>query len=209
MYAILDTTYVATDVWLAVAQGLLEGGAGLLQVRAKKEDADQRRKLVEAVRPVCQRFGVPLIVNDDLELAASLPGVGLHIGQEDTPPEQARLRLGPERILGWSTHTPAQVQSALSLPPDILSYFAVGPVFPTATKPGVAPVGLSLVAEAAQWESRLPEGRRLPWYAIGGIHSGNIGSVKSAGARRVVSVSALLLAGDVAEATRTLRAALG
>jgi len=204
LYAILDTGYVPDSHWEAVAMALLHGGADLLQVRAKGAGSDRRRTLCEAVLPLLDRHRaatgrhVPLIVNDDVELAASLPGAGAHIGQDDLAVAAARRILGPDRILGWSTHSPEQAAAAIALAP-LLSYFAVGPVYATGTKPDYAPVGLDLVRTVAALHPP------LPWFAIGGVNAHTLAEVLSAGASRVVIVSALLTAPDPAATTASLR----
>jgi thiamine-phosphate pyrophosphorylase len=189
-YAILDTGYVPRERWRATCATLIEVGAGLLQIRAKRETPAQRAALLEEILPLFTgRPTAPaLIVNDDLDLAARHPGVGLHIGQEDTPPRLARDRLGPDRLLGLSTHSRAQAAAALALPPGVIDYFAVGPVFSTLTKPDYTPVGLALVREVAAMQPR------LPWFCIGGITRANVSEVIAAGARRVVVVSDVLTA---------------
>ena len=192
-YGILDTGYVTPQQWEEKCHALLEGGAGILQLRAKQESRSQRRVLLERILPLCQGAGVPLLVNDDLELAAEFPGVGLHVGQDDTCPRKARARLGPGSMLGLSTHSLSQAQAALSMA-DVLDYFAVGPVFPTGTKPDYPAVGLDLVREV---RSLKPS---LPFFCIGGIDKDNVRKVRQAGAIGVVAVSAVLCAEDTAEA---------
>lgn len=205
LYAILDTGYVTDERWTTVAAALLAGGADLLQVRAKGRSAADRRRLCEAVLPVLAAHrtatgrAVPLIVNDDVELAASLPEAGAHIGQDDMSPTAARALLGPGRVLGWSTHSRAQAEAAIAHR-DLLDYFAVGPVYPTGTKPDYVPVGLDLVRQVANLAPP------LPWFAIGGINATTLDAVLAAGAQRVVIVSALLTAPDPAATTAALRA---
>jgi thiamine-phosphate pyrophosphorylase len=203
-YAILDTGYVPRERWQSVCAALIDGGAGLVQVRAKRETPAERAALLEEILPLfAGRTVAPsLIVNDDVDLAARHPGVGVHIGQEDTPPQAARDRLGPDRLLGLSTHSRAQAAAALALPAGVIDYFAVGPVFSTQTKPDYTPVGLSLVREVAAMRPR------LPWFCIGGITRANVHEVVAAGARRVVIVSDVLTASDPAEAIRTVQARL-
>jgi thiamine-phosphate pyrophosphorylase len=180
---------VSNTNWTTRARQLLAGGAGLLQVRAKRESPAERRALAEAVLPLCEAAGVPLIINDDLELARSLPGAGLHVGQDDIDVALAREALGPDRLLGLSTHSPEQARGALDRA-HLLNYFAVGPVYPTGTKPDYLPVGLQLVRTVAAMNPP------LPWFCIGGINRANAAAVIEAGARRLVSVSAVLLAED-------------
>lgn len=207
-YAILDTGYVPRIRWFAMAQALIAGGADLIQVRAKHESAAKREALVQEIRPLFKTSTVDgqlrpwLIVNDDVELCARTPGTGLHIGQDDMPPIDARRRIGPDRLLGWSTHSWTQVQAAMALPPGVLSYFCVGPLFATPTKPDYAPVGLDLATQVAAG------GPTLPWFVIGGIKRANLDQTLAHGARRVVVVSEVLQAPDPAETVRGYRRAL-
>lgn len=200
LYGILDSGYVPPNRWVEVCQALLRGGVDLIQVRAKKESACERERLLERVLPL---FGgadtPPLIVNDDLDLALRYPGVGLHIGQDDTPPEEARALLGRDRLLGWSTHSESQIEGAVDLG-RTLDYFAIGPVFATGTKPEYPPVGTALL----RWARAHAGEDWPPWFAIGGINRSTLGSVVAAGACRVVVVSALLCHPNPQAATREL-----
>jgi thiamine-phosphate pyrophosphorylase len=157
--------------------------------------------LLRGLAPLCAAANVPLICNDDLAAALAVPGVGLHVGQEDMPPAAARAALGPERPLGLSTHSLAQVRAAFELG-GVLNYFAVGPVFATPTKPDYPAVGLELVAAVAALKPR------LPWFCIGGIKLANAAQVRAAGARAVVVVSEVLQAAAPEQTTRELRRAM-
>ena len=199
-YAILDTGYVQPSQWKAKARALIEGGAGLLQIRAKKESHTTRLALAEEVLPFCRNAYIPLIINDDLDCALALPDAGLHVGQDDLPASEARARLGHNRLLGLSTHSLEQARGAIAQA-DYLDYFAVGPVFATATKPDYTPVGLQLVRDVAQLNPP------LPFFCIGGIHRRNVGEVIAAGAKQVVVVSDVLTATDSAAAARELSGA--
>lgn len=201
LYAILDTGYVAPAQWYATAEALLAGGADLLQLRAKDASLERRAELLEEIWPLFRDQPHRLIINDDLDLARSRPGVGLHLGQDDLPIPVARTALGPDRILGLSTHSWRQARGAWTLG-SYLSYFVTGPVFATPTKPTYEPVGLELVSQVGK------AGPALPWFCIGGIRRANLDTVLAAGARRVVIVSDLLQADDVAAATREARAAV-
>lgn len=194
-YAILDSGYVDEAEWEYKAESLLAGGACLLQIRAKGHPVERVAELVERALPTARKFDVPLIVNDHLEVALAIPGAGLHLGQDDGDFREARKRLGPDRILGLSTHSLEQARSAIAAA-DVLSYFAVGPVFATGTKPDYPPVGLDLVRQVAQ------EKPPIPFYCIGGINRANLDQVLEAGARGIVAVSDPLLDEDTEAATR-------
>jgi thiamine-phosphate pyrophosphorylase len=194
-YAILDSGYVDEAEWEYKAESLLAGGACLLQIRAKGHPVERVAELVERALPTARKFDVPLIVNDHLEVALAIPGAGLHLGQDDGDFREARKRLGPDRILGLSTHSLEQARSAIAAA-DVLSYFAVGPVFATGTKPDYPPVGLDLVRQVAQ------EKPPIPFYCIGGINRANLDQVLEAGALGVVAVSDPLMDEDTEAATR-------
>lgn len=185
-YAILDSGYVDEEEWEYKAESLLAGGACLLQIRAKGHPVERISELVERALPASRKYNVPLIVNDHLEIALKEPSLGLHLGQDDGDIEKARNALGPDRILGLSTHSIEQAEKAISLR-DTLSYFAVGPVFATGTKPDYNPVGLDLVSRVSALNPP------LPFFCIGGISRKNLESVLRAGAKGVVAVSDPLL----------------
>lgn len=209
-YAILDTAYVPRARWRDTGAALLAGGADLVQVRAKREDAATREALAREILPLFESphsdaeytTGTPrphFIINDDVALSARLPGAGLHLGQDDLPPEEARRQLGPDRVIGLSTHSWPQAQAALNLAAGTISYFCVGPVFATPTKPDYDPVGLELVRQVAAAKPM------LPWFVIGGITRANLDRVIAAGAPRIVVVSDVLRDPDPAGAVRQLR----
>ncbi|WP_309399376.1 thiamine phosphate synthase [Cerasicoccus maritimus] len=199
VYGILDTGYVVPENWISKCQALLDGGADVIQLRAKGSTRDQRRQLLESILPLFALSSTPLVLNDDWELALEYEGVGVHVGQDDSPVEEVRAALGPDRVLGLSTHSPAQADGAIALA-NQLTYFAVGPVFATPTKPDYTPVGLELVRYVA--EQRPP----LPWFCIGGVKRSNACQVIEAGAQALVAVSDILCADNTAAATQELRA---
>lgn len=205
-YGILDTGYVSLDQWTHKYDALVAGGAGIIQIRAKRETTSQRAALLDQI--VAHRTTntetqhPPLVVNDDIDLCLAYPDLGLHVGQDDLPAAEARERLGPDRILGLSSHSPEQVLAAIALPDGILDYFAVGPVFATRTKPDYTPVGLKLIEFVAQ------QNPSLPYFCIGGINRGNISQVRSAGAKHIVTVSDVLCDDNTAEAVAQSIAAI-
>jgi thiamine-phosphate pyrophosphorylase len=183
----------------ALAQAFLEGGARFLQIRSKLAPSG---RFVEQAIDVAARahpWGALVVVNDrfDVALAADLRAV--HVGQDDVPVPMVRRFLGPEGIIGLSTHTREQIDAALYEPID---YLAVGPIFATGTKdPGYDPVGLDLVAYAAGKTE-------LPIVAIGGITLERAARVLAAGARSVAVIGDLLRTGDPAGRVREYLAAL-
>lgn len=201
LYAILDTSYVARENLTEKCCALLEGGADLIQLRAKAESTHERRVILEELLPLFSGTDVPLLLNDDLALAATGAASGLHVGQDDTPVPEAREKLGPQQLLGLSTHSLTQATQALTFSP-LLDYFAVGPVFATPTKPTYQPVGIDLVRQIS---ARTAGQQRLPWFGIGGINRRTLPDVLAAGAERVVVVSDLLLDRDTRAATLEIK----
>jgi thiamine-phosphate pyrophosphorylase len=150
------------------------------------------------VAEVCREHGVPFILNDRPDLALECEADGVHVGQDDAPVADVRALLGPDRLVGLSTHDPQQIDDATAAP---LDYIGVGPVHATPTKPARPAVGLELVRYAARHAT-------VPFFAIGGVSPGNVEAIREAGARRVAVVRALTEAPDPALAARTLRGAI-
>ena len=200
-YAILDTSYMPLERLEETGRAVLAGGAGVVQLRAKNATTAARSEMLKKLAPLCAAAGVPLIGNDDLEAVLAVPGAGLHVGQDDLDARAARAALGPERVLGLSTHSLEQAKAAMAMT-EVLTYFAVGPVFPTATKPDYPAVGLELVRTVAALRPR------LPWFCIGGINRKNVAQVRAAGGRAVVAVSEVLCDTDPARVVRELTTAM-
>lgn len=181
----------------AFLEAALRGGVDIVQLRVKAPESDDAL-LASARRHarVCARHGALFILNDRPDLAEAAGADGVHVGQDDTPVSEARRLVGPERLVGLSTHSPAQIAAAATVDVD---YIGVGPVHATPTKPGRPAVGLELVRHAA-------EHAVTPFFAIGGIDTGNVASVREAGASRIAVVRALTDAEDPERAARALRA---
>ena len=176
-----------------------------MQVRAKGASLATVRRLTEAVLPVTNAAGVWCVLNDHAELGRELGVPCVHLGQEDFFGADGSSHGGfawssskagtPTPSLGLSSHAPEQALRAVAAGAD---YVAVGPVFPTGTKPGRAAVTLQYVRWAA-------EHLRLPWFAIGGIDLTNLDDVLAAGARRICVVSAILKSADLTATTREFK----
>ncbi|NNC89484.1 MAG: thiamine phosphate synthase [Akkermansiaceae bacterium] len=197
LYGILDLGYVAEGDLEAAARALLAGGVDLLQLRAKGLGEDEVLSMAGRLRPLCRVAGVPLIVNDFPRVAAEAGAAGVHLGQDDGSLRDARRLLGADALVGRSTHSPAQAAAARE---EGFDYIGFGPLFPTPTKAGRPGIGLGDVGGVQGGP-----GADLPVFCIGGIHPGNLEAVLAAGARRIVMVSALLQADDIAAATRTVK----
>lgn len=203
LYLVCDARGDGRDL-AAFLDAALAGGVDLVQLRDKESDEETVLEAAPLFRAAADRHGAIFILNDRPDLVAAAGADGVHVGQDDLPVEQARQLVGAERIVGLSTHTPAQVEDAsVRGASGALDYFAVGPVHATPTKPGRPAVGLELIAHAARAE------RPVPWFAIGGIDAETVAPVVAAGARRAVVVRALTGAQDPAATARALRDALG
>ena len=174
----------------------LGGGVDIVQLREKELDRRAIERSGATFRRLCDTFSALFVLNDDPELAKACAADGVHVGQEDHSVAEARAALGPDAIIGLSTHSEAQIAAAKGV-----DYISVGPVWETPTKEGRPAVGLELVRHASEHAA-------LPFYAIGGIDPSNAEEVVEAGARRVAVVRAIRDAEDPAAAAVALRAAL-
>jgi thiamine-phosphate pyrophosphorylase len=173
----------------------LRGGVDLFQLRMKGAADDAVLAAAEVAREACAAAGALFILNDRPDLAAAAGADGAHVGQDDLPPARARELAGDDRLIGQSTHSPAQVDAAAGA-----DYIGVGPVHATPTKPGRPAVGTDLVAYAAAHAT-------MPFFAIGGLDETTVGAAVAAGATRVAIVRAIAEAADPEAAARRLRAA--
>jgi thiamine-phosphate pyrophosphorylase len=182
----------------ALLRAALGGGVDIVQLREKELDRDQIERSAQTFRRVCDIHSALFIVDDDPYLARSCDADGVHLGQEDMPVEAAREVLGPDMIIGLSTHSEEQLAASAEAPVD---YVSVGPVWETPTKPGRPGVGLELIERAA---ASAPH----PFFAIGGIDGSNAAEVVAAGADRLGVVRAIRDADVPARSAEELRDAL-
>lgn len=204
LYAILDASRLAGRPAADAAEALGRGGAALVQLRAKDVTDRELFALARAAAEGARRGGALFVVNDRPDVALMVGAAGVHLGQDDLPPADARRVMGEDAIVGRSTHSLEQVRAALGEPVD---YVAVGPVFPTATKANPDPVvGPELLREARALSDR-------PLVAIGGIDADRAVVALAAGADGVAVISALTDAADLEQAARAfvarMRAAVG
>ena len=177
----------------------LSGGVDIVQLREKQLGRDEIERAAATFRRVCDTYSAPFIVNDDPELAQACNADGVHVGQDDVSAEQARELLGPDAIVGLSTHSPEQMGASAERPVD---YISAGPIWETPTKAGRPGVGLGFISHAA---AHAPH----PFFAIGGIDPGNAAQVVAAGARRLCVVRAIRDAAEPTAVAEQLRRALG
>ena len=208
LYAFVDAAYLHGRAPEIIAQQLCDGGADLIQLRAKKSSPDEIRAMAKAILPVTRRANVGLVINDYVEIAREVGADFCHLGQEDIlgrdarPARPMKCETGrpggatlPELKIGLSTHALEQAKHALAAGAD---YIAIGPVYATGTKPTAKPVTLEYVRWATMNVT-------IPWFAIGGINLENLDSVLAAGAKRICVVSAILNAKDVTKACAEFR----
>lgn len=190
LYAIVDADLAAARGYTppGLARRFFDGGARLLQLRAKTAPSGQFLEWADAIAADARACGAVFIVNDRADIALMAGASGVHVGQDDMPPAAVRAIAPAPFLIGLSTHTPEQIAAASRVPID---HLAIGPVFGTGTKDtGYEAVGLEMVREAV----RGAEGR--PVVAIGGITLDNARSVIEAGAASVAVISDLLQGGD-------------
>ncbi len=214
LYAFVDTSYLRGRPPEAVAEQLCEGGADVIQLRAKQSPPEGVRRLADAILPVTQQAGIALVINDYLSIAQDIGAEFCHLGQDDffgagythvsqlpaarvsgetrpEPRQTTRAQVG----IGLSSAAPEQARRAVAAGAD---YLGVGPVYPTGTKPTAKPVTLEYVRWAAA-------NLQIPWFAIGGITLDNLDDVIAAGAQRICVVSAILTSGDLAATCREFK----
>jgi thiamine-phosphate pyrophosphorylase len=183
---------------LALADLLREaiaGGVDVVQLREKQLPDEELVAVANAARALCERLGALLIVNDRPLVAREVGADGVHVGQEDMPVAEVRELVGPDMLIGLSTHAPGEIDAVDA---GLVDYIGVGPIHATPTKPGRPAVGLELIRYAAAHAS-------APFFAIGGLDAGNLAAALAAGAARVCVLRAIADAEDRTRAARTLR----
>ena len=179
---------------------VLAGGVDIVQLRHKGLEAGQELRYLAVLRDACARHGALLAVNDRADVAYAAGADVLHLGQDDLPPGIARALLGPNPVIGLSSH--AEEETAAAAVEPAADYFCAGPVWPTPTKPGRPAPGLGLLRFAAGLDTS------RPWFAIGGIDEANLDQVLAAGATRIVVVRAITQAAEPGVAAARLAARL-
>jgi len=190
LYAITPPLYRQPQKLLAGSEAALLGGARLLQFRDKSGDAGWQLEMAGQLNSLCQRYRVPLIINDDIDLAASVGAAGVHLGRGDAAIAVARAKLGPEGIVGASCYN--QLDLAQSAATAGASYLAFGSMFPSGSKPQAVHCPVQTLKAAQKFG--------LPLVAIGGITMENGAALVAAGASYLAVIGAVFDAGDVQRA---------
>lgn len=193
IYVIIDLPLIRGNL-CEVTRDVIEGGASIIQLRAKEVSTREFLKAGVEVRKLCESKKIPFIVNDRVDIALALNSDGVHLGQDDMPVGTARDILGREKIIGLSVHSIEEARGAKKENPD---YIGVGSIFFTRTKKNISLVGTELIR-------KIKEEINIPIVAIGGINGGNIVEVISAGADAAAVCSAVLSSDNVRAAVEKL-----
>lgn len=196
LYAVTDRAWVGRQTLCQQVEAALQGGVTCVQLREKHLDRDAFLAEARQLCALCRRYGVPFIVNDDLDIALACGADGVHVGQDDMPAAEVRRRAGRRLIVGVSAHTPEEARLAEAAGAD---YLGAGAVFGSATKTDASlltPAGLQAVCAAVH----------IPVVAIGGVNARNILQLQGSGAAGAAVVSGIFGAPDITAACRALRA---
>ena len=196
LYAVTDRAWVGRQTLCQQVEAALQGGVTCVQLREKHLDRDAFLAEAKQICALCRRYGVPFIVNDDLDVAMACGADGIHVVQDDMPAAEVRRRAGRRLIVGVSAHTPEEARLAEAAGAD---YLGAGAVFGSATKTDASlltPAGLQAVCAAVH----------IPVVAIGGVNAGNILQLQGSGAAGAAVVSGIFGAPDITAACRELRA---
>lgn len=196
LYAVTDRAWLGTRTLAEAAELALRGGVTCLQLREKTLDGAAFLQEAVELAALCRRYGVPLIINDNVDIALRSGADGVHIGQRDADAAATRRRIGPDKILGVSAHTVEQARRAVR---DGADYLGAGAVFPTGTKPDAGAVTLETLRA-------IGDAVPVPVVAIGGVTLERIDSLAGVGISGVAVVSAVFAAPDIERAAAALRA---
>lgn len=197
LYFITDSTSVPEERFLPTVEAACKGGATLIQLREKNKSTREYMDLALATHEITKRYGVPLIIDDRVDVALAIDAEGVHVGQTDMPVKIARQLMGPDKIVGATTKTVPQALEAYEQGAD---YLGVGAIYPTTTK--VVTI-LTSVDTLKQIVKAVP----IKVNAIGGLNKDNIDVLKGSGIAGICAVSAIMKAANPEKATRELRAA--
>ena len=196
LYAVTDRSWVGTQTLYEQVEAALRGGVTCVQLREKELNPEDFLAEAKEIKTLCARYGVPLIINDNVELALKVDADGVHVGQEDMDARDVRNLIGADKILGVTAKTVEQAQKAQLAGAD---YLGSGAVFGSTTKLNAKPMTKELLQSICQSVS-------IPVVAIGGIHRGNIASLAGTGIRGAAVVSGIFAAADIEEECFRLRA---
>lgn len=194
LYAITDSSWLNGDTLAHQVELAIAGGATIVQLREKNKSKEALKELALEIKSVCNRYKVPFIVNDDVELAKEIDADGVHVGQDDASVKSARQILGADKIVGATAKTIEQAQIAQEQGAD---YLGSGAVFGSTTKKDALPMTMELLNEICN-------SVQIPVVAIGGIDATNIGQLKGTGIAGAAVVSGVFAQPDIKEACKNL-----
>lgn len=196
LYAVTDRSWVGRQTLYQQVEQAIRGGATFVQLREKNLDQDAFLMEAREIQKLCRAYGIPFVINDNVEIAKKIGADGVHVGQNDQSPREVRAILGDDKIIGVSAQTVEQAVEAARQGAD---YLGVGAVFPTGSKSDAVEVELHTV-------KRICEAVEIPVIAIGGISQENVMQLKGSGICGVAVISAIFAAEDVEQAASHLKA---
>lgn len=197
LYFITDSSGFEEEEFLRRVEAALDGGATMLQLREKERSTREYLSLAKKVHAVSQRYGVPLIIDDRVDVALAMDAEGVHLGQSDMPVDIARRIFGGNRIIGATAKTVEQAEEAVRLGAD---YLGVGAIYPTTTK-------VKTVLTSTDTLDKICKAVDIPVNAIGGLNCGNIDILRGIGISGICAVSAIMKADDPKRAAAELKEA--
>jgi len=195
LYAITDRHWLQGETLYSQVEKALQGGVSILQLREKDLNEKEFLESAKEIKELCDRYDVPLIINDNVDIALAVDAAGVHVGQKDMEAGEARAKLGPDKIIGVSARTVEQAQLAQS---QGANYLGVGAVFPTGTKDDAVEVGRETVQQICGSVD-------IPIVAIGGITKENVVQLEGTGIDGVAVVSAVFAQENITDATKELK----
>ena len=195
IYLVTDHNCLQGRDFLGCIENALQGGVTLVQLREKNVDGGIFLQRAVAVKNLCDKYNVPLLINDRIDVALACKAAGVHLGQDDIPPSAARAILGPDAIIGVSAHS---CEEAIAAEKDGADYLGVGAVFPTNSKDDASEVGLNMLKEIQQIS-------KLPIVGIGGINAQNYTQVRAAETQGAAIISGILGVNNIEDEVRKIK----
>lgn len=195
LYAVTDRNWLNGQTLYEQVEQALKGGVSFLQLREKELEEQAFLEEAKVIQELCKKYQVPFLINDNVELAASIGADGVHVGQSDMAAGAAREKLGPDRIIGVSARS---VEEALEAQRQGADYLGVGAVFPTGSKADAVEVDHQVLKEICS-------AVEIPVIAIGGIGRDNVAQLKGSGICGIAVISAIFAQNDIEAAARELR----